>query len=335
MRVGARLYTCDERELALVCWCMIGAVGILLGLAVSQFGFALEWRSVAHTAGACMLLGALVRFYRRHRPNERIAVSLGCVIQLVVFTAVAAPLSYIVASFGGPLWDETLHAWDRALGLDWRAYLAFVNDQPWLGLGLKLAYMSIGPQIVIVIVALGFTGHLVQCRAFVAAFMIAALISIALSGAMPAAAMFVHLGLQPYDYPNLEPTAAFVHVAHLNALRDGTMRLLTLHDSEGIITFPSYHAALGVIFAKALWTLPSLRWPGLALNILLIAGTPIDGGHYFVDVLAGIGIAVLSLAAVHALDLPRARGTRRLLGSVTQAFPASGQSLSGATRARS
>ena len=64
-------------------------------------------------------------------------------------------------------------------------------------------------------------------------------------------------------------------------------------------------------------------------------GTPIDGGHYFVDVLAGIGIAVLSLAVVHALDLPRARGTRRLLGAVTQAFPASNRSLSEATRARS
>ena len=206
----------------------------------------------------------------------------------------SGPSSYIVASFGGPLWDERLHAWDQALGLDWRLTSTLSTTSPGSARSQAGLYEHRPADRDRHSVA-RLNGDLAQCRAFVAAFMIAALISIALSGAMPAAAMFVHLGLQPYYYPNLDPTAAFVHVAHLNALRDGTMRLLTLHDSEGMITFPSYHAALGVIFAKALWTLPSLRWPGMALNILMIAATPIDGGHYFVDAFAGIGIAVYHL----------------------------------------
>jgi membrane-associated phospholipid phosphatase len=116
-------------------------------------------------------------------------------------------------------------------------------------------------------------------------------------------AMFVHLGLQPYDYPNLDPAAAFVHVAHLSALRAGTLRVISLDGAEGLITFPSYHAALGVIFATSFWTVRSLRWPGLAVNTVMIAATPIDGGHYFIDVLAGIMVAAVSLAAVRALRL--------------------------------
>jgi membrane-associated phospholipid phosphatase len=46
---------------------------------------------------------------------------------------------------------------------------------------------------------------------------------------------------------------------------------------------------------------PVLRWLGAGVNSLMLAATPIDGSHYFVDVLAGIGIAALSLAAARAL----------------------------------
>jgi membrane-associated phospholipid phosphatase len=63
--------------------------------------------------------------------------------------------------------------------------------------------------------------------------------------------------------------------------------------SEGIITFPSLHAALGLIFALALWPDRVLRWFSLALNLLMIVATPIDGSHYFVDVFAGLAIALM------------------------------------------
>jgi membrane-associated phospholipid phosphatase len=36
----------------------------------------------------------------------------------------------------------------------------------------------------------------------------------------------------------------------------------------------------------------------LALNLALIASTPIDGGHYLADVVGGILIAVLAIVAV-------------------------------------
>lgn len=42
---------------------------------------------------------------------------------------------------------------------------------------------------------------------------------------------------------------------------------------------------------------------GLGINALMVAGMPIDGGHYFVDVLAGVIGVILSLAAVRALWL--------------------------------
>jgi membrane-associated phospholipid phosphatase len=124
---------------------------------------------------------------------------------------------------------------------------------------------------------------------------------------MPAMAMYVHLGLQPADFPNLSPAAAYVHVEHIHGLRDGTLRALNLSAAEGIITFPSYHAALAIIFLVGFWSVPLLRWPGVALNLALLAGTPIDGGHYFVDLGAGIAIALVSILAAGRLNQPFAR----------------------------
>jgi membrane-associated phospholipid phosphatase len=50
-----------------------------------------------------------------------------------------------------------------------------------------------------------------------------------------------------------------------------------------------------VIFGYSFWTLRGLRWVGLVVNALLIAGTPINGGHYFVDVFAGAVVAVVAI----------------------------------------
>jgi membrane-associated phospholipid phosphatase len=115
-----------------------------------------------------------------------------------------------------------------------------------------------------------------------------------------------YLHLTQADYPAIIPVAQETHLPIFHGLRDGTFRALTAMTAEGIITFPSFHAALAVIFAVALWPVPILlRWIGLALNILMIASTPIDGGHYFIDVIAGIAIGTFCVIAVRSSFLGR------------------------------
>ena len=43
------------------------------------------------------------------------------------------------------------------------------------------------------------------------------------------------------------------------------------------------------------------RWPSAVINALMVAATPIDGSHYLIDVLAGVGVAGLCLLAARAL----------------------------------
>jgi hypothetical protein len=284
-----------------IAWSIIAAIAAVdaIWIAVSDFEFVPF--GAAGTAAATAAAGVALWYYGVHRPEERIAATVAGVTQLILYTAVGAPLSYLCASIGLPFWDATLHGWDLALGLDWRAYLAWVNDRPVVGAAFAIAYASLIPQMIVVCLVLGFTGRILQLRVFLLATVVSGLLCIVISAAMPAMAMYVHLGLGPADYPNLSPGASFVHVSDMTGLRDGSLRILNLPRMEGIITFPSYHAALGVILAAALWSVPLLRWPGLLLNAQLIAATPIDGGHYFTDVGAGMAVAGLCLAAARSL----------------------------------
>ena len=72
-------------------------------------------------------------------------------------------------------------------------------------------------------------------------------------------------------------------------------------NSEGIITFPSLHASLGILFAAALWRVRGIKWAALGLNALMLFATPAYGSHYFVDVIAGVVFAALCWIAAARL----------------------------------
>src|SRR5439155_10643608 len=133
------------------------------------------------------------------------------------------------------------------------------------------------------------------------AFILAALGTIALSAMLPAAGVWPHNALTAADSPHLTPVVSTSWPVFYG-LRDGTFRTLVAVGSEGIITFPSLHAALAVILIAALWPISVLRWVILALNIVMLAATPIDGSHYFIDVFAGIAVAGAALAAARAIN---------------------------------
>ena len=79
------------------------------------------------------------------------------------------------------------------------------------------------------------------------------------------------------------------------ALRQGTLKLIDLGAINGIISFPSLHAAVAVIVPFTLrWNKP-LFWPiGVLDSVMLISAIP-SGNHYLTDVLGGLAVAVLAI----------------------------------------
>ena len=204
-----------------------------------------------------------------------------------LFPALAAPLSYVVASAALPLWDQTFASWDRDLGLDWMGWLSTMNNHRGLHEIFAAAYSSFLPQAAVVILVLGLAGHLLHLRLYILSFIFAALITIAISALMPAQGVWGYFHLTPSNYPNITPVTQQLHLKIFDGLRDGTFRELVARGAEGIITFPSLHTAGGWLFIFAIWPVRYLRWIFLLLDLTMIGATPVDGGHYFSDVIAG------------------------------------------------
>lgn len=278
-------------------WTAIALIAALTSTGLVAAGFRIACSSLLPPIIGATALLAAAAFYRRLRPDARLASTCVALAQLVLFTMAAGPLSYLVAVLDRPLHDAQLARMDMALGLDWRAYLALVDAHPGVGRAMTFAYDTLMPQLAAALLVLGLSGRLRAQRILVWAAGISGTATILVSGLLPAAGYYVHLGLTPANFPHLSPSAAFVHMADFTGLRDGSDRLIDLRTLQGIITFPSFHAALAALYAWGFWQHPRARWAGVAFEALVIAATPIDGGHYFVDVIAGILVTAASIWA--------------------------------------
>lgn len=286
------------RRLDDVIWALVAAVTAVVLIVSAAGGFQIVLKSYAVPASTALLLLLGAYFYRVHRTDLKLASTLESTAQLVVFAAVAAPLSYLAASTPLPLQDAVFDAMDHALGFDWKELLALMNRWPGFFEFMRVVYLSLTIQMTAVVLVLGLTGRLPWLRIYMLAFILAAVLTIALSALLPAEGVWLHYGLKA------DPAA--MPVSHTSwpvflGLRDGSFRLLMAVGSEGIITFPSLHAALAVILIAVFWPVPIARWLSVAVNSVMLAATPIDGSHYLVDVLAGIVIAILCIVAARML----------------------------------
>jgi membrane-associated phospholipid phosphatase len=284
------------RRLDRIIWALIAAVAAIVLASPLVSGFSIAWQTFAAPLLVSLALIAAAWIYRRWRPDPWLASGLETTAQLITFAAVGAPLSYLAAAGNLPLQDHIFDAADRALGLDWRALLGWMNAFPAIHAVLRPIYLSLTLQMATAVLCLAFTGRLLRLRIFLLSFILAALITIAISALLPAAGAWPYYAMSSTDSPHVIPTVSTSWPVFFG-LRDGSFRVLVAIGSEGIISFPSLHAALATILLIALWPIPFVRWAILLLNAVMLAATPIDGSHYFSDVFAGIGIAVLCFLA--------------------------------------
>jgi hypothetical protein len=286
------------RRLDGIIWALVAAVAGLDLLAAGFGGFSVALGTYAVPAATCLLLWLAARHYGGRRNDPNLASALESTAQVIAFAAVAAPLSYIAAAAALPLQDAAFDGMDRALCFDWKALLAVMQRWPAIYIGMRMIYISLTLQMTAIVLLLGFSGRLPWLRVYTLAFVFAALFTIAMSALLPAEGVWLHYGIKA--------DAAMLPVSSTSwpvflGLRDGTFRMLMAVGAEGIITFPSLHSALAVILIAAFWPVPVLRWLAACINSLMLAATPVDGSHYLIDVLAGVGIAILCLFAARAL----------------------------------
>ena len=293
-------------------WILIGLVMAVMVPLQLYDPFSLAPKSLMIPAIFCVILHFVSKFYRYVRNRADLAAMFIAIMHMILFTALGSALSYMLAARGGTLWDGTYQKWDLALGFNWLNYLHWVDQYPLLVKIYSLAYQSLIPQIIILVCGLGFTGRVRQMRASIFAAMLCGLVIILISPFMAAVSNFVFLNIEPGEFANINPSAGWVHLDHFCGLRNGSLRMIDITTAEGIITFPSYHAGLAMVTLCGFWSIPGLRVVGVPIAVLTILATPVDGGHYLVDVIAGGLIAVLSvIAAKYAVGFNSARWFNR------------------------
>jgi membrane-associated phospholipid phosphatase len=303
------------RRADIAVWTVIGfSAAVIAGFALWT-SFEIAWRSFLAPISVTALLAIGAWFYRSIRGEQRLGAILASTSQIIGFAAVAAPLSYIAATAGFPLQDATFDAWDHYLHFDWVQMTTLISPRPGLQWILQLAYFSFAVQTITTVLALGIAGQLDRLCTFILALVCTTLVTIAISAIYPAAGPWLSLDLQPSMANGFLPVSSTSWPVFLG-LRDGMLHTVYGLNSEGIITFPSLHAALGILFATALWRVSVVRWIAVGLNALMLIATPAYGSHYVVDVIAGILIAAACWVAVVRLFAANADATPKQLATI-------------------
>jgi hypothetical protein len=271
-------------------WWLVAAMAVVCAFSCRglAFTFAMPEGAIP-MIGVAVLVAAMLIGKAQNRPS--LAMGATAFLQMTLFTLIGVILSYALAARAGPLWDARFGAVDRALGFNWPVVFEVADRfgrALWLG---GLAYHSLTLQMVICIVVLSATGQADRLRIAVTAAIASGFVTILISGMTPA------LGnvFNPEHYRHLWPSVAWTEQDMLAGLRDGSWRAIDLTQLMGIVTFPSYHATLPIILTWAVaktrrWRVIAPVWAGIT-----IIATPLFGGHYAIDVLAGAGLAVLAL----------------------------------------
>jgi hypothetical protein len=264
-------------------------LGAMDGVWLSFSGLAISPGPALLRLGIALLLLIGAAAYGLTGRSERISATLLSAGTLLLFTFFGVILNYLAIRAGWPLADDLLASWDRALGLDWPAYEQLIAGHAWIAAITRVLYGTSVIQILVTILVLGFSARLDVLAEFTAGLIIVALITVVVGALLPALGAHHHYGMPDHG-------AAFF-IREIVAAHSGSLHVLNLSAAEGLVTFPSFHTAISVAVVIACWSVSYLRYPTLAANLVLVAGVPVWGSHYFVDVAAG---AILTVVAVLA-----------------------------------
>jgi hypothetical protein len=248
------------------------------------------WRLELHSLlrpGLLAVIMVVPLVVSRYRADDKIRAASDAVVYSIAITTSGGMLSYMVVSTNFPLVDSTLSTMDQWLGFSWQAYYRWTAGHPLYFRVIDWAYESLFVQTWGILLYLSFTKRFSRVTEYLELFATLMLVTIAVSLVFPAA------GASKFY-------AADVHadvsgLSHFELLRSGAMRYINLDTMQGLISIPSFHTILALLFCWAVrrtW-LAALIIP---LNVALLLSTPVVGGHYLVDLIAGAGVTVAGIA---------------------------------------
>jgi len=282
-------------------WVVIAVFALLAIIGLKLLGVSLDRPStisVTRVLGEFFLLVPLFMMLAWRAPKYAHLTAtpidlVHSIVQLAAVVQVFLPISYIAADLSRhfPLMDDRLAGWDAFLFGSARTALAhWVDARPAVAWTLAKVYSSTGAQAVILLIIGSFlrphdrNSELIWLAIAVVTF------TAAISIFTPALGGTGYIGTS--------------HIDILRHIRAGAWKTFSYDHTEGLVTFPSFHTTLALIFIYV--AARTNRWALLVFGplnaVMLISISPV-GGHYLVDMLGGAAVAVASIASVLLLRL--------------------------------
>lgn len=294
-----------ERRMILVAL-SVASVGIVLALMMLAGLRVDPWRAgnlPFYGFGAAVALVSIIlpRMRWRHGPAVvEAAQSYGLLMVIALTGAVA---SYPIAALSHGYHDAALQRIDVALGFDWVRWYRTVAGSRMLQATGTAAYRAIYVTPAVLLAYHAHTGDRAAADRFLLSFWLTAVVTLALFAFMPALGPFSYLWHGPIAYM---PESDQWQLDLIPQLRRHTVPVVDLARLRGLVSAPSFHAAAAVLYMAAAWPVRRLRWPLIAVNLAMLASTPVEGTHYLADILLGMGVAGAVLAVIGSVARRRA-----------------------------
>ena len=264
-------------------------------------GFSVDYASFYPLLVIAAIPGAVLPYaiWRRLDPLrpalETTALGLLATLPVLVFT-------YSAMRAGLPLADPLLARMDRAIGFDWSAFFRLVDGSEAAARLLAYGYSSFAYQLLFLPTLLCLARLPGRAYRLVLAYLILCTLSSAIGIFFPADGAYVFYAIDPATLQHVNGKFGHLFLESFHGVREGGAFSLGMDNVAGILTFPSVHAGVAALCAWAAWPSRWLRWPFVALNVVMSVSALTHGAHYLVDIFAGFAVAALAVVLVRRAE---------------------------------
>lgn len=298
----AHMFFLAVERFILVIICILAAIDIVVisekSISVDITGYAISFAT-----GLTPIL--IAQYYRFCGRDERLATALAAAGLYILFTIFASVFNYLFLPIIFDPIDKLLMQIDGLMGYSWPAVVTLAATYPWAGKALYFVYMTTLPQLLVILIVLGFTGERKRLHCFLVTGALGALLSIGFW------VFFPTFGAKTYhtlpEWVTLAIPLAVSPEYGQEVMRLGVegVQYLSPRNILGLIDFPSFHifmALMSVVFVpRHLLFIFTIG----ALNMLMPLAVLVQGGHHLSDIFGGIAcfaiVYPISRSIVNAL----------------------------------
>ncbi|MEO3386609.1 phosphatase PAP2 family protein [Mesorhizobium sp. CAU 1741] len=258
-------------------------------------GIAVDVPAYGSAVGTGLLLITVGMIYRRSGRDQRIGSTAICAGWFILFTLSLSLFNYLLMPHWAPTIDVYLAEIDLLLfGYHWPDFVRANAANPIVYEAMRYAYLSTLPQIACLLIALGLSGRTREMYGLTTTVTLAGTMTIVIWGVVPSlgpSALYELPAMAGHAPPVVE-AAYGREIARLFA--EGAT-ILSPDEIRGLIAFPSFHIVLAmaaVVYSRRVaWLFPLF----LAVNLLVLPGVLVHGGHHVIDIPAGMLVFAVAM----------------------------------------